>query len=29
MLTDLREMIGELREQYREAWLEEATLFRL
>ena len=29
MLTDLREMISELREQYREAWLEEATPFRL
>src|SRR5438132_2769569 len=25
MLTDLREMISELREQYREAWLAEAT----
>jgi hypothetical protein len=29
MLTDLREMISELREQYRKAWLEEATPFRL
>jgi hypothetical protein len=29
MLTDLREMISELREQYREAWLSEATPFRL
>jgi hypothetical protein len=29
MLTDLREMISELREQYREAWLDEATPFRL
>jgi hypothetical protein len=29
MLTDLREMISELREQYREAWLEQATPFRL
>jgi hypothetical protein len=29
MLTDLREMISELREDYREAWLEEATPFRL
>jgi hypothetical protein len=29
MLTDLREMISELREQYREAWLAEATPFRL
>jgi hypothetical protein len=29
MLTDLREMISELREQYREAWLEEAEPFRL
>jgi hypothetical protein len=29
MLTDLREMISELREEYREAWLEEATPFRL
>jgi len=28
-LADLREMISELREQYREAWLEEATPFRL
>ena len=26
---DLREMISELREQYREEWLEEATPFRL
>jgi hypothetical protein len=29
MLTDLREMISELREEYRRAWLEEATPFRL
>ena len=29
MLTDLREMISELREEYREAWLVEATPFRL
>jgi hypothetical protein len=29
MLTDLREMISDLREDYREAWLEEATPFRL
>jgi hypothetical protein len=29
MLTDLREMISELREEYREAWLDEATPFRL
>jgi hypothetical protein len=29
MLTDLREMISELREPYREAWLDEATPFRL
>ena len=29
MLTDLREMISELREQYRAAWLDEATPFRL
>ncbi len=29
MLTDLREMISELREDYRQAWLEEATPFRL
>jgi hexosaminidase len=29
MLTDLREMISELREEYRKAWLEEATPFRL
>ena len=29
MLADLREMISELREQYREAWLAEATPFRL
>ena len=29
MLTDLREMISELREQYREAWIDEATPFRL
>jgi len=29
MLTDLREMISELREQYKEAWLSEATPFRL
>jgi hypothetical protein len=29
MLTDLREMISELRGEYREAWLEEATPFRL
>ncbi len=29
MLTDLQEMISELREQYREAWLDEATPFRL
>jgi hexosaminidase len=29
MLTDLREMISELREAYREAWLDEATPFRL
>jgi hypothetical protein len=29
MLADLREMISELREQYREAWLDEATPFRL
>jgi hexosaminidase len=29
MLTDLREMISELREEYREAWLNEATPFRL
>jgi hypothetical protein len=29
MLTDLREMISELREEYRGAWLEEATPFRL
>ena len=29
MLTDLREMISELREQYRQAWLDEATPFRL
>jgi hexosaminidase len=29
MLTDLREMISDLREEYREAWLEEATPFRL
>jgi len=29
MLTDLREMISELREQYRDAWLSEATPFRL
>jgi hypothetical protein len=29
MLTDLREMSSELREQYREAWLDEATPFRL
>jgi hypothetical protein len=29
MLTDLREMISELREQYRGAWLDEATPFRL
>jgi hypothetical protein len=29
MLTDLREMISELREQYREAWLDQATPFRL
>ncbi len=29
MLTDLREVISELREEYREAWLEEATPFRL
>jgi hypothetical protein len=29
MLTDLREMISELREEYRAAWLDEATPFRL
>ena len=29
MLTDLREMISELREEYRQAWLSEATPFRL
>jgi hypothetical protein len=29
MLTDLREMISELREEYRQAWLAEATPFRL
>jgi hexosaminidase len=29
MLTDLREMISELRGQYRDAWLDEATPFRL
>ena len=29
MLTDLREMVSELREEYRECWLEEATHFRL
>jgi hexosaminidase len=29
MLADLQEMISELREQYREAWLDEATPFRL
>ena len=29
MLADLREMISELREDYRAAWLEEATPFRL
>ncbi len=29
MLADLREMISELREEYRQAWLEEATPFRL
>ncbi|HOX59513.1 MAG TPA: glycoside hydrolase family 20 zincin-like fold domain-containing protein [Candidatus Paceibacterota bacterium] len=29
MLTDLREMISELREEYRQAWLDEATPFRL
>ncbi len=29
MLTDLREMISELRGEYREAWLDEATPFRL
>jgi hexosaminidase len=29
MLTDLQEMISELREPYREAWLDEATPFRL
>jgi len=29
MLTDLREMISDLREDYRQAWLEEATPFRL
>ncbi len=29
MLTDLREMISELHGQYREAWLDEATPFRL
>jgi hexosaminidase len=29
MLTDLREVISELREEYRQAWLEEATPFRL
>lgn len=29
MLTDLREMISELREDYRQAWLDEATPFRL
>jgi hexosaminidase len=29
MLADLREMISELREAYRQAWLEEATPFRL
>jgi hypothetical protein len=29
MLTDLREMISELREQYRDAWLDEAMPFRL
>jgi hypothetical protein len=29
MLTDLREMISELREPYRETWLDEATPFRL
>jgi hypothetical protein len=28
MLTDLREMISELREDYREAWLQEVTPFR-
>ena len=29
MLTDLREMISELREEYRQCWLDEATPFRL
>jgi hypothetical protein len=29
MLTDLREMISELREEYRQTWLDEATPFRL
>ena len=29
MLADLREMISELREDYRQAWLDEATPFRL
>jgi hypothetical protein len=29
MLTDLREMISDLREDYRQAWLDEATPFRL
>lgn len=29
MLADLREMISELREEYRQAWLSEATPFRL
>ncbi len=29
MLTDLREMISEMREEYRAAWLDEATPFRL
>jgi hypothetical protein len=28
MLTDLRDMISELREEYRDARLEEATPFR-
>jgi len=29
MLTDQREIIRELREEYREAWLDEATPLRL
>jgi len=29
LLTDLREVISELREEYRQAWLDEATPFRL